>query len=134
VDAPGTDIAVARITSLSDSNAVTYSPYFTVAGIDITSPTNDDVWLRFSSQEITWESGGAGESVDIFYSLNDGVSWTLIEGNVPNSHTYGWTLPEFVSRQARVKVRSEADTNLFTVSDRFNMSGVRVTYPNSPAH
>ncbi len=92
------------------------------------------MWLRHTSETITWESGGAGSFVDIFYSVNDGITWSEVDTDVPNNHSHVWTLPEFVSREARVKVVSRADTNLQAVSERFNMAGARVTYPNSPAH
>ena len=134
VEGKGTDSALIRITSISDSNAVAYTPMFTLASIGIIAPSNDARWLRFSSQEITWESGGAGDFVDIFYSTDDGDTWSVVAEDVPNNGTHTWGLPEYVSREARIKVASRADTNLFAVSDWFNMTGARVTYPNSPAH
>jgi len=130
----GSDIAVVRITSLTDSNAVAYSPSFTLASIRVTSPTNNDEWLRHSTQTINWNSSDAGEFVDVYYSVNDGTTWDEVETGVPNTHSHVWDLPEFVSREARVKVVSRSDTNLQAVSEKFSLAGARVTYPNSPAH
>ena len=100
----------------------------------VTSPNGGEEWLANSTQQIRWEAGDVGNTVSIFYSdLYAGTNtvWIPIVQAYPNTQTYDWTVSDKVSPQARVKIQSDDDPNLFAISaQNFNISGVRVTYPN----
>ena len=129
-----TDLAVLRVRSLSDSKVVGVSKVFTIAGVDVLAPDGGEEWLMGSTNTIEWLAGGAGDFVSIYYTpLYEGTNseWILIESGAPNSLSYQWIVTDRVSPDARVKIVSDEDPNLFSVSDGdFSIAGVRVTYPN----
>jgi hypothetical protein len=130
------DTARLRIRSLSNGRIYGISGLFQLADVRVTSPASGADWELRTQKMITWESGGAGNSVDLFYSYDDGAAWTKIASNVFNgaSNGYLWTVAPYPSATARIKVVSALDpANLFDVSPRFNMAGVRVTYPDAGA-
>ncbi|MEI8122548.1 MAG: hypothetical protein WCI20_10885, partial [bacterium] len=132
--APPTDLAQLRLRSLSDTNVLGVSDVFTLADIDVTSPTAESVWLMGSTNTVTWQAGGAGDKVNIYYSTNSGVSWVTVALNVTNAggaNSYAWRVPPFPGSKTRIKVESVQDPmNLWAASPDFNLAGVRVTVPN----
>lgn len=127
----GSDFAMLRIRSLDNANAVAYSPVFVVADIDVISPDGLEVWLMGTKQNITWKAGGAGAKVSLYFRTSPTGEWFPIAEGVDNDLSYEWTVSDKVTTRARVKVQSDADTNLFAISDgNFNIAGVQVTYPN----
>ncbi len=133
---PESDFAMLRIRSLSDGKVVGYSKVFTIAGIDVTAPDGGEEWLMGTTNRIEWVAGGAGEFVSIYYTdlyggLGTNTEWTLIQASAPNMLSYDWIVSDRVSPNARIKIVSDEDPNLFSVSQfDFNIAGVRVTYPN----
>jgi len=129
-----TDLAVLRIRSLSDGKVVGLSKVFTIAGVDVLAPDGGEEWLMGSTNNIEWLAGGAGDFVSLYYTpLYEGTNseWILIEAGAPNSLSYQWIVTDRVSPDARIKIVSDEDPNLFSVSDGdFSIAGVRVTYPN----
>jgi hypothetical protein len=132
--APPTDSARLRMRSLSDTNVIGVSDVFTLADIDVTSPAAGSTWLMGTTNIVTWQSGGAGDAVNLYYSIDSGASWVTVALGVTNSsglNSYSWKVPPFPSSKSRVKVESVADpVNLWAASPDFNIAGVRVTTPN----
>jgi hypothetical protein len=128
---PPTDTARLRIRSLSDTNVVGLSGIFTLADIDVTAPSAGTNWLMNTTNTVVWSSGGAGDKVNIYWSIDGGVNWTLITANYTNSGSYHWLAHRIPSATARIKVESVMDpVNLWASSPDFNLAGVRVTNPN----
>ncbi len=116
--------------SASDvSNAVfTIRPHITV-----TAPNGGESGARCSAFNITWAAGGTSGSYKLDYSTDGGTTWVQIATNVSNactgnSCTYGWTLPNVLTTQLKVRVSDVADATKTDASDG-NMS---VTLPPSP--
>ncbi len=132
------DAAVLRIRSISNGRVIGISPVFTIAGIKLLEPNGGEEWLAGTTNTIRWQAGGAGETVSIFYTDlyagNDTV-WLPIAMGAPNpkdgDKEYRWKVSERVSPSAQVKIQSDEDPNLFSISqNNFNIAGVRVSYPN----
>ncbi len=134
VTAPPTDLARLKLVSLSDPNAYGISAVFTLADIDILSPTAGTVWPAGSTNRIVWLAGGAGNLVNIYYSTNSGGAWTTIiadYANVSGSNSYMWTVPPYPGPMTKVKIESVADPeNLFATTPDFSIAGVRILAPN----
>ncbi len=132
--APPTDTARLRVRSLSDTNVVGLSAVFTLADIDVTVPTAGTNWLMATTNTIRWTSGGAGDKVNIYWSIDSGANWTPIIANYTNAsgpNSYNWVVHRFPVATAQVKVESVKDPeNLWAASPDFNVAGVRVTNPN----
>ena len=73
-------------------------------GVTVTSPNGGESWTVGTSRSITWTSFGL-TSVRLEYSLDNGATWTVINGNVAASAgVYTWTVPNSPSTAARVRV------------------------------
>ena len=81
---------------------------FTIAvlpKITITSPNGAESWEVGSSNNITWDKAGRlYDTVDLYYSIDGGTSWTEIALAQTNSGTYAWTVPDTVGSSIKVKV------------------------------
>ena len=52
--------------------------------IDIKAPLADEEWQTLQTNDIVWTAGGAGDKVNIFYSIDYGASWVGIDLDVDN--------------------------------------------------
>ena len=80
-----------------------------------------------------WAAGGTSGSYKLDYSTDGGTSWVLIATNVANACTgnscsYGWTLPNVLTSQLKVRVSDVADSTKSDVSD----GTMSVVLPPSP--
>jgi hypothetical protein len=71
--------------------------------IAVNSPSGGSVVSRGGSTTVTWDLVEAN-SAAIYYSANDGASWTLAAGGQPNTGSYTWSVPEIEASAARVAV------------------------------
>ncbi len=127
-------IARLRIVARQDANVTGVSQPFTVADIDIKQPTATNVWIQNTTNFIQWTAGGAGTNVNIYYSIDDGASWnyvaTTTNRDFPVVNSYAWAIPAIPGETTRVKVESTiGGGTLFAISERFSISGIRVTAP-----
>lgn len=102
--------------------------------ISITSPNGGEQWAPGSSQTIGWTYSGGITDVNIFYSTNNGSSFSLVAAFQPNTGTYSWTVPQVSSTQCLVKVvdfnnSNTADTSnaVFTIAVPASLT---ITHPN----
>ncbi|MFC1787723.1 carboxypeptidase regulatory-like domain-containing protein, partial [Patescibacteria group bacterium] len=73
---------------------VSTPPQVTTPTIDLTSPSASSSFQVEDQVEITWSVGGAGiDSVELAYSLDGGLTSTVLSTNMDPDETYAWTLP-----------------------------------------
>ena len=71
------------------------------------------------------------KTIDLFYSLNGGESWSIIKLKTPNSGTYNWVIDDDVepSNICKVKVQSNKNKNIFDVSNGlFEIKGLKQAF------
>jgi hypothetical protein len=74
--------------------------------LQITSPNGGEVWQGGSVHNITWTSTNV-DNIKIEYSLNNGLTWTVIAASYPvSSSSYSWTVPCIGSTQVKVRITS----------------------------
>ena len=120
VPSVSSDLGLIKIVSSEDpdisdvSNAVfSITP---VPAVSITSPVGAESWPALSEQSITWTENDIS-TVSLYYSVNNGSDWILIESGVTAGDlSYLWTLPDTESDQALVKIVSDDDPGLSSVS------------------
>jgi len=90
----------------------------------ITSPSGGESWEELSTQSIEWVSSGdvAGsyEYLQLFYSLDGGLSWNQIGSNYEyNDGIYSWMLPQIyiTNSTCRIKIRQYDSPNIEDISD-----------------
>jgi hypothetical protein len=74
--------------------------------VEVTSPNGGENWEVFEWHQITWiaddDIGVIGDSV--FYSVNNGVDWNLLESQTGNPQSYFWSVPNTTSNECLIKV------------------------------
>ena len=129
-----------RMISANQSRIWAVSDVFTVSDIDIKAPVAGDEWQTLSTELIKWTAGGAGDEVNLFYSIDGGTNWILINEDDPvfNDNTtgvtneYPWVVPDLPG-DTQIRIQSLLSAELFADSDVFQISGIRITAPNSDA-
>jgi hypothetical protein len=91
------------------------SPLFTVTArsqIAVIFPKGQDTLESYSIQTILWSSTTDIQVVRIEYTLDDGITWTLIVNNTTNTGSYNWTVPYIVPNltppQAKIRITDSA--------------------------
>jgi hypothetical protein len=116
--APST-AALVRVSSVNEPTATDVSnAVFTISvpAITVLSPNGGEAWDVGSFQAITWTSVSVPGAVRLEYSLDLGVTWTLIAASAANDGSEPWSLPATPSANALVRV-SAIDGSASDVSD-----------------
>lgn len=94
--------------------------------ITVSSPNGGEQWQVGSSHNITWNTTGAVDEVDIHYSTDAGGTWLGVAQNIQNQGYYSWTVPDSPSDLCRVRVRDAAD------GDPSDMSNANFSITSEP--
>jgi len=104
-----TDGSRTQVTDMTDG-------YFRIrGGFTLTSPNGLESWGALSPHTIAWQTRGNIAKVKLEYSIDNGVTWTVIAAAIDNVGSYNWQLPNVKTTEALVRV-SDSDDN--TVNDR----------------
>jgi hypothetical protein len=100
--------------------------------LQLTSPNGGEVWAGGSTRNITWTYTNV-DNIKIEYSLNNGLTWTVISASTPTSAlSYAWVVPAIGSTQAKVRITNtlqftqDESNNVFTIPQGV----VDVVYPS----
>ena len=127
-----------RVTDKNNTSVLDQSDAtFTISpneDIIITSPNGGESWEVGSSQTTTWVSAPTTSRYYVYYSVNNGSSWTNLTNTYSNS--YNWTIPDNESTQALFKVVDYYNSCIMDISDaNFTIAPptpvITVNYPNS---
>jgi hypothetical protein len=98
------------LTYIIDSSNNVFRIYF--PAVTVTTPNGGETWQAGSTQSISWTSNDV-INVKLEYSTNNGISWSLINGNVPASlGSFSWLIPNTPSNQCRVKISDVVDPSI----------------------
>ncbi|HEY6193180.1 MAG TPA: T9SS type A sorting domain-containing protein [Bacteroidota bacterium] len=97
--------------------------------IVLTSPRGGERSVSGDQDTIRWLNGlPPGSNVILWYSINDGQSWRLIENAYPAVlGRYVWTIPDTTAAHARIKIESASNDTLFDESGPFVIKGYVLT-------
>ena len=74
----------------------------------MTSPNGGESWDTGGTHNITWsataEAGPDPGTVDIEYSADAGLTWSVISAGEPNDGSYAWTIGPVPSAQSIIRV------------------------------
>ncbi len=95
------------------------------ATIQITSPQGGESWLGGSTQAITWNYTGSGNSVNFHYTTNGGTSWVSggVKASNPGVNSFNWVLPLSASENCKVRLTDRVAPNYQAVSATFSIIG-----------
>ncbi|MDD3460826.1 MAG: hypothetical protein PHW28_05975, partial [Mesotoga sp.] len=118
-----------KVVDANSSGAISDSSdaVFTISSLSIVAPIGGENWLGGSTQAIRWTNSSDVNLVDIYYSTNNGTSWTSI---VTNQSTvggqYNWSVPVNINTStAKVKIEYSTDVTVSASSGTFS-----IYYPN----
>ncbi|GAG22290.1 unnamed protein product, partial [marine sediment metagenome] len=123
-----TDTTNSTVTDTSDGN-------FNIKGaLELTSPNGTELWIVDESRNITWNRTGSIANVKLEYSVNGGGAYPNVITNSTDASTgsYGWTVPDAIGTQLRVRVTDTTNPTVVDTSDaNFEIKGsLTLTSPN----
>ncbi len=91
---------------VSDATFTIAPPDTTSPAVTVTSPNGGESWAAGSIHNITWTATDdvGVTAVDLYYSTDGGLTFTLIAAGVANTGSYAWTVPNAATTNAFVKV------------------------------
>jgi hypothetical protein len=83
--------------------------------VEVIEPNGGEEWGTYEWHTVIWNSddnvGVVGDSV--FYSIDNGVNWTLIAHHTGNPQNFSWQVPNTPSEECLVKVKAiDASNNI----------------------
>ncbi|UCH88237.1 MAG: Ig-like domain-containing protein, partial [Thermoplasmata archaeon] len=122
----GKDLSGNHLTSGAVNNPfifTTATPTDTTVSVRVTSPNGGEDWMKGENYPITWDATGNFNStaVDLYYSTDNGQTWTSIATGIPNTGYYNWTVPNIETAGALIKV-VVTDTSGNSASDTSDAS------------
>lgn len=85
--------------------------------ITVTSPNGNEQWKGCTSKSITWTSGGTSGSFALYYSTNNGNTWSYISSTSSNSYTWSQVADVTTSNNCLIKVQDNSNSNIKDSSD-----------------
>lgn len=141
----GTNAGQIRVTALDAANnaGVGFSGGFVTADLTtpsvvIVAPTNGAILSGGATTNIIWTATDnvAIASVDLEYSLNNGVSWSELATGLSNSGVYAWSVPNIATTVLRIRATVRDTAGLSSSATTPPLTIVRVSappvQPNSP--
>ena len=128
-----TNRALVRIVDETNSSVLDASNnYFSIGSILLTSPNGGEKWQVDSVKTITWQNIATIANVKLYYSINSGTTWNLIQQNVDaTAERFDWTVPDSVTSRAMVRIENSTDSTINDESDgTFSIANITITYPN----
>jgi parallel beta-helix repeat protein len=101
---------------------------FELSVIVVTKPKGGEVWTAGSTHEIKWTSSNITGDVDIYFSIDNGAYWVMID-KVPDTGSFLWHLPDAIdSNRCLISV----EPNVFVSNLIWTQSGLFTIHPDSP--
>ena len=128
-----------KISDPNNLNAYAVSDgYFKIQGsLKVTSPNSGtESWNVGSTYPITWTKHGSIATINIFYSHDNGTSWTQLNTVAVDASllSWDWTIDESIpiSTQALIKIVDTSDSTVDDISDNnFEVKGtLHLTAPS----
>ena len=108
-DKPARKLAVCALVALFFC-----APALAQITVTLDTPHGGESWEAGSTHKLTWESSGTPDSVNLYYSVNNGASYTPIASGQPDNHSYPWLVPVSVTNQAKVSIEAVKTVEVVT--------------------
>jgi len=118
------------------SNITVTANFAPLTNVLVLTPNGGEVLQSGSNYLIKWQAPSNAVRFSVFYSLNNGASWTLIARNVTRKD-YFWNVPAISNNNKRAMIRvigynaSNVQVGLDRSDAPFTIEVVKVTSPNN---
>jgi hypothetical protein len=102
--------------AVDESNAVfTIDADVTPPTVEVIEPNGGEDWGTYEWHSVTWNSDdNVGVVTDsVFYSIDNGVTWTFIVSHTGNPQNFSWQVPNTPSEECLIKVKVFDASNNF---------------------
>ncbi len=118
---PGYSFSNGRIRIVSTDDSTNYDVSdnsFKVASVSVVAPNGAEIFQKGTTKRIEWTNSTNVANVTIEVSSNNGSSWIPIAFNTAaNTGFYDWTVGNFSSNQALIKISDADNLNIYDQSD-----------------
>lgn len=133
--------ALVRVTSTSDSKITDVSnsdfeitdeivtPPPSGDELAITAPSSGETLVGNSSHTIQWSGPTSIKNVRLYFSRDNGSSWSTIVGSTPNSGSYTWVVPNVNASNCIIRIKDTNNGNNYDRSDVFKIGSSDETPP-----
>ncbi len=108
------DSILVRVEDIDFSNVDDTSEYFKIsnAQLTLTSPNGGEYWQAGKDYSVKWNITSNISLINIYYSVNGGNSWSLLQSNYPASNqSFDYSLPANLSTDSlRIKIEDASNT------------------------
>jgi len=133
-----------HVTATACNDSVTSDTWFfrvdqPGTAVTVMSPNGGEVWQSGDSHAITWTAVPTDGVIDIYYSSDNGGTWTQVAAGEVNDGAYPWTVPSLDSAQCLVRVvitdaatgtAQDTSDGVFTITTDLTDPTVTVTNPD----
>ncbi len=113
-------------------------PTLPTSSVDLTAPIGGEVMQAGDSFSIVWSSSGSVAAVNLYFSADNGFTFTSIASNLPAAGSYSWTVPDVSTTQALIRadgtdlaiVAASDTSNAFSILGTTTTQSVTVVSPN----
>ncbi|WP_338814386.1 S8 family serine peptidase [Bernardetia sp. Wsw4-3y2] len=100
--------------------------------IEVTYPSAGMSLTPSATELIQWDMEGVSGTTSVEYSLDNGTTWTVINGAVAaNTRRLSWTVPNAMTNEAKIRV-SSTTPSLSGTSEAFSIIGVPTGITGQP--
>ncbi|MCD4650255.1 MAG: hypothetical protein K8S56_00490 [Candidatus Cloacimonetes bacterium] len=120
-----TSVGYSSILSLDTVNPV----------IDLTTPDGGEIWQTEGVHDVIWTASDTNLSpgcIAIEFSSDDGANYVPSETGIDNTGTHGWTAPDVLTEQARLKLIITDDFGNLTDDSSIDTFTLDYQPPESP--
>ncbi len=117
--------------SFSTASTTGYTPPTVVpSSIDLSSPEAGDDYVTGNVMNIRWEYGGSAVIgvVNLYYSVDGGMTFTQIVKGATNDGSYDWTVPDISTIMGHIKIEGTDGVEVMAsdLSDAFSVNAGQV--------
>ncbi|OIO22971.1 MAG: hypothetical protein AUJ54_02580 [Ignavibacteria bacterium CG1_02_37_35] len=120
-DIPGFSFSNGRIRIVSTDDSTNYDisdNSFKVAALSVIAPNGAEILQKGAAKRIDWTNSSNVANVTIEVSSNNGTTWIPVAFNTDASTGfYNWTVGNFPSNQALLRISDADNLNIFDQSD-----------------
>jgi probable HAF family extracellular repeat protein len=107
--------------------------FLLTSGLKITGPMAGEKWIAGETDTIKWTGGQPNQLLDIEYSTDNGITYSLIQlGVLADSGSYAWKIPQnIISTKVKIKLTDVVDTLVSFTSETFKIKPYILTRMSS---
>ncbi len=110
------------------------------SSMEVTSPAGGEAWFSWSlgepqTETIRWRNTGFASTVKIEFSINGGLTYSLIASGVRNVGSYKWTIPDLGSTSCLIRVTEERPNGVSGMNSAvFTINNSNLRVEPAPLH